>query len=294
MEPTQDVFTETVPADKMDGQMTFDEDHLHERSAEQMSQKPTEFPPEEDAAETPVANGAEIDALPVVVFCRSVLDRLEREPGLSPDTRQTMMTKALGDLFADQVLNDLVLGEIAQALHDADTEAYEIWSTNQFKRGLVLAITTSGISGRLASNIIALFRPQLIRELGIDSGVEMVMLDVALGALYDYAQAAMEVRRATRSGKSRSVKVAAQHARTMSSAQPMLKTFLTTIEKLRNKKQPRSLNIQAAGDVAIQVNEAGTSGTARAKDDAVVVAEMELPRGEVKAEVEPDRVLEAA
>lgn len=258
--------------------------------------KPTEAPHEGDTAETPVASGDGVDTMPIVIFCRSVLERLEREEELSPDVRQAMMAEALCDLLADQVLNDLVLGEIAQSLHDADTEAYEAWSNNQFKRGLVLAITTSGISGRLASNIIALFRPQLIRELGIDSGVEMVMLDTALGGLYDYGQATMEVRRVTRSGEPRSVKVAAQHGRTMASAQPMLKTFMTTIEKLRNKRQVRSLNIQAAGDVAIQVNEAGASESTRAKDDAIVVAEMELPRDGATPQAEPEleHVKEAA
>ncbi|MBC8875899.1 MAG: hypothetical protein H8E44_41265 [Planctomycetes bacterium] len=261
---------------------------------EPTSPKLTEPPPTEDAADPLGASDAEIEAMPVVVYCRSVLDRLEREPDLSADTRQTLVAQALGSLFAEQTLNDFILGEIAQALHEADTEAYEAWTNNRFKRGMILAITTLGISGRFASNIIALFRPQFIRELGIDSGVEMAMMDVALGGLYDYAQATMEVRRVTRSGEPRSVKLAAQHARTMASAQPMLKTFMTTLEKLRNKKQLRNnLNVQAAGDVAIQVNEAGASGSARAKDDDILVAKMP-PRYRGRPQVEPDRILEAA
>jgi hypothetical protein len=266
----------------------------HEPTNNVNNPKPTESPHEDDAAEPPVASGDGVDTMPVVVFCRSVLEHLEREPELSPDARQAMMAKALCDLLAEQTLNDLALGEIAQALHDVDTKAYEAWSNNQFKRGLVLSITTLGISGRFASNIIALFRPPLLRELDINSGVETVMLDTALGSLYDYAQATMEVRQITRSGKPRLLKVAAQHARTMASAQPMLKVFLATIEKLRSKKQVRSLNIQAAGDIAIQVNEAGASGATCAKDDAVLVAEMELPRDGIKPQAEPDREMEAA
>jgi hypothetical protein len=296
MELTENVFIDTAEANETAEPMLFDESHLNGRSAELMTPKATESPPKEAATETPVAGDAEIDTIPVVILCRSVLDRLEREPELSADARQTLVGKALGDLFAEQSLNDLVLGEIAQALYEADTKAYEAWTNNQFKRGLVLAITTLGISGRLASNILALFRPQYIRELGIDSGVEMTMLDIAIGALYDYSQATMEVRRVTRSGEPRPVKVAAQHARTMASAQPMLKTFLTTIEKLRSKKQVRNLNIQAAGDVAIQVNEAGTSGSAeatRAKDETVVVA-MEPPIVGATPQAAPEGLKEAA
>jgi hypothetical protein len=266
----------------------------HESTNKTNNPRSIESSPEDDTAETPAANGTDIDTMPIVIFSRSVLERLEREPKLSPDVRQAIMAGVLCDLLAEQVLNDLVLGEIAQSLHDADTEAYEAWSNNQFKRGLVLTITTSGISGRLAANIIAMFRPQFIRELGIDSGVEMTMLDVALGSLYDYGQAVMEVRRVARSGKPRLLKVAAQHGRTMASAQPLLKTFMTTIEKLRSKKQVRTLNIQAAGDIAVQLNEAGTSGATCAKDDAVVVAEMELPRDGIKPQAEPDREMEAA
>ncbi len=276
MDTTQAPFEDTEPTNKVN------------------NQKPTEPTPKDNTAGTPAPSGNDIDALPVVVFCRSVIERLEREPDLSPDKRKSLMAKALVDLLGEQTLNDLALGEIAQTLYDMDTEAYEAWSNNQFKRGLVLAITTSGFSGRLASNIIALFRPPLLRELGIDSGVETVMLDTALGSLYDHAQATMEVRRITRSGEPRSVKVAAQHARTMAAAQPMLKTFLTTIEKLRNKKQVRTLNIQAAGDIAVQVNEAGTSEATCAKDEAVLVAEMELPRDGIKPQEEPVSVLEAA
>ena len=297
MELTENVFIDTAEANETAEPMLFDESHLNGRSAELMTPKATESPPKEAATETPVAGDAEIDTIPVVILCRSVLDRLEREPELSADARQTLVGKALGDLFAEQSLNDLVLGEIAQALYEADTKAYEAWTNNQFKRGLVLAITTLGISGRLASNILALFRPQYIRELGIDSGVEMTMLDIAIGALYDYSQATMEVRRVTRSGEPRPVKVAAQHARTMASAQPMLKTFLTTIEKLRSKKQVRSLNIQAAGDVAIQVNEAGTSGSAgatRTKDETVLVAKMEPPIVGATPQAAPEGLKEAA
>lgn len=291
MEFTEDVLIDIEPADETDEWMPLDENQLDDSSVKPAAPEPTESPPEEATAESP-ANGADIDAMPVVVLCRSVLKRLEWEPELTSDARRSLMAKALGDLLAEQALHDLALGEIAQALHDVDTKAYEAWANNQFKRGLVLAITTLGISGRLASNIIALFRPQFIRELGIDSGVEMAMLDVAVGALYDYAQATMEVRRVTRSGEPRSVKLAAQHARTMASAQPMLKTFLTTIEKLRNKKQVRNLNIQAAGDVAIQVNEAGASEAARAKDENILVAEM--PPRDVTMQAESGRILEAA
>jgi hypothetical protein len=297
MELTENVFTDTAAVNETAEPMLFDESHLNGRSAELMTPKATESPPKEAATETPAASGGEIDAMPVTVFCRSLLERFEREPELSADARQTLMGKALGDLFAEQTLNDLALGEIAQALYEADTKAYEAWTDNQFKRGLVLAITTLGISGRLASNILALFRPQYIRELGVDSGVEMTMLDIAIGALYDYSQATMEVRRVTRSGEPRPVKVAAQHARTMASAQPMLKTFLTTIEKLRSKKQVRNLNIQAAGDVAIQVNEAGTSGSAeaiRAKDETVFVAKMEPPIVGAMRQPVPEGLKEAA
>ena len=292
MELTEDVLIDIELDDEPDKWMQFDEDQLDDISVEPAPPEPTESQPNEARAETP-ADGADIDAIPVVVLCRSVLERLEREPELTSDARQSLMAQALGDLLAEQTLNDLVLGEIAQALHNVDTKAYEAWSNNQFKRGLILAITTSGISGRLASNIIALFRPQLIRELGIDSGVEMTMLDVAIGSLYDYAQATMEVRRVTRSGEPRSVKLASQHARTMASAQPMLKTFLTTIEKLRNKKQTRKLNIQAVGDIDAQVNESETSEADRAKDDTVLVAKMP-PRAGAKPQAKSDRVLEAA
>jgi len=195
MEFTEDVLIDIEPADETDEWMPFDENQRHDCSVKPAAPEPTESPPNEATAEPPAADGADIDAMPVVVLCRSALERLKREPELTSDARRSLMAKALGDLLAEQTLNDLALGEIAQALHDVDTKAYEAWSNNQFKRGLVLAITTLGISGRLASNIIALFRPQFIRELGIDSGVGMAMLDVAVGALYDYAQATMEVRR---------------------------------------------------------------------------------------------------
>ncbi len=292
MELTDDALTDTTPDVETDEPMPFDDNYMHERNTEPRAPEPTESPPAEPAAESPETDVEAIDAEPVVILCRSVLKSLERGTDLAADARQSLMADALSGLLGEQTLNDIALGEIAQALHETDSEAYEAWTNNQFKRGLVLAITTSGISGRLASNILALFRPQFIREIGIDSGVEMTMLDIAIGSLYDYAQATMEVRRVTRSGEPRSVKIAAQHARTMASAQPMLKTFLTTVEKLRSKKQARNLSIQAAGDVAIQVNEAGAPEHARAKDDSVLVAEM--PLRDVTMHEEPVSILEAA
>jgi len=293
MELTRDVPTDIVSGEDTHDLPVLDDSHLHQDRAEQIPPKPTDPPPKDGTSEAPVTDGADIDALPIVVFCRSFLERLEKEPELPADERRALMAQALGDLLGDLVLNDLALGEVAQALYDADTEAYEAWSNNQFKRGLVLAVSTLGLSGRPASNIIALFRPQLLHELDIDSGVETVMLDTALGALCDHAAATAEVRRVTRSGEGRSLKVAAQHARIMSVAQPLLRVFHTTVERLRKKKQVRSLNIQAAGDVAVQVNEAGSPPATRAKDDIVLVAEMELPPAGAP-EAAPDPALEAA
>ena len=292
MELTENFRTGIIPDDNGDAPGPLDGGHVHGHGAERIA--PGRPSPPAGETRPPAPDGTDIDALPVVTYCRSLLFNLAEEAETPPDVRQAWMAKALGDLLGDEVLNDLALGEIAQSLHEADTESYEAWANNQFKRGLVLAISTLGLSGRIASNIIALFRPQLIRELGIGSGVETVMLDTALGSLYDYAQATMEIRRMTRSGEARPVKVAGQHARTMASAQPLLKTFLTTIEKLRTKRQPRSLNIQAAGDGAIQVNEAGASGAARAKDEPVLVAEMELPPVGSTPFAEAARPMEAA
>lgn len=296
MELTQNSHRDTTPDDNPYEPASLNDSNLRSRGTAQTPSKATGSSPSEVEAKPPATDGADIDAMPVVHFCRSFLDRLGQEPELPADERQSLMAKALGDLLGDMVLNDLALGEIAQSLYDADRESYEAWSNNQFKRGLVLAITTLGLSGRFASNIIAMCRPQLTHELEIDSGVETVMLDTALGSLYDYAVATAEVRRVTRSGEGRPLKVAAQHARIMSAAQPLLKTFQTTVDKLRKKNPIRSLNIQAAGGVAVQVNEAGPPRAARGKDEPILVAEMELPSADAGAPLEeaPEQTLEVA
>jgi len=303
-----DVLTDIVPSDGLQDLAPFDDTYLHQGAPEQPAPQTTDPPPENGSSKKPATDGSDIDAMPIVAFCRSFLQRLEQGPELPADERQVYMAKALGDLLGDMTINDLALGEIAQSLYDADRESYEVWADNQLGRGLVLAVATFGLSGRLAANIVALFRPKLLHELCIDNGAETVLLDTALGALCDHAAATAEIRRATRSGEARPLKIAAQHARILSAAQPLLKVFQTTIERLRKKKAIQTLNIQAAGGVAVQVNEVGEPRPPRAKDEAIVVAEMELPRAKNDAvvvaemelppayspEAEPDLALEVA
>jgi len=228
-----------------------------------------------------------------VDLCQTVLARLE-SPDTPTDEREALMSQALFALLGEMNFNGIAYGEFAETLYAADPEAYEKWANGQFRKGLVLEITAAAVRGRLAANIIALFRPKLLRELNIETGTDTVMLDTALSALLDHAKATAEVRWATYSGELRPPKLAALHARILSSALPLLKTFMATIDKLRGPKQKTTLNVKAAGDLAIQINEAGADKASRAEDDGVVVAEMELPRSGIEPEAQPASQVEAA
>lgn len=246
---------------------------------------------EQDTTDTPTDVQASPEA--TVTLCQQVLARLE-DADTATEEREALMTEALRALLGEMNFNGIAYGEFAEAMYLADPEAYEKWANNQFRKGLVLEITAAGVRGRLAANIIALFRPQLLRELNIETGTETVMLDSALSALLDHAKATAEVRVATYSGELRSPKLAALHARIMASAQPMQKTFLAILDKLRGPKQRATLNVKAAGDLAIQINEAGTSKESQAENDVVVVAEMECPAIGTEPEAEPVPQVEVA
>ena len=236
--------------------------------------------------DTDVPTDVQASPAATVDLCQQVLARL-KDPDTATDEREDLMAEALCTLLGESNFNGIAYGELAETMYTADPAAYEKWTDGQFKRGLVLAIATAGFPGPLVANIISLFRPQLLRELNIETGTDTVLLDTALGALHDYAQATTEVRRATSSGELRPLKVATLHARIMAAALPMQKTFLAILDKLRGPKQKATLNVKAAGDVAIQVNEAGTSKESQAENDMVVVAEMECPEIGVEAEAEP-------
>jgi hypothetical protein len=106
-------------------------------------------------------------------------------------------------------------------------------------------------------NMITIQRPHLIEELGLTRVSDIHMLDAALAAYREDLLAIREIQLSDALVEERHADLAARHAKTLATAEKLLKRYVETLALLtgRHEQQTRILHVHTQGDVAVQVNQ---------------------------------------
>ena len=213
------------------------------------TEKPPETPPTQDEFLTPA-----------YYLGRDAYRRL-REGGMTDLERSDLIYKVLDALLHDQKLPSLAFSEICRSLHFAAPAEYSGWLGALMRQGIQYTIESNPATARVVDNVLLLQRPQLIAELGIAQVTDVAMLDTALAEFRKYVLLTAEVEADHLDAAMHGPRTAWAHIKSVSSMQVSLKTYLNTLQFLRcqNRRTPRVLNVKAGGNVAVQLNEAGSA-----------------------------------
>ncbi len=207
-------------------------------------------PPE---ATTDSSGTTPIDANPTATFVREVAYKLvDEETELPKQQRWELVKEALDRLLGDTHLNDLAVGDCARQLHASASVEYSAWVNWQVDRGLILHVAAHPSPWRIALNLGMIIRPVFAEELGIATAHEKSLLDVAIGALVDYAGATAEVKVARMSGKLLSLKQVVLLNKISATAENHRKLFVTTLDKLRRRKPSPVLKVSGVAMLNVQ------------------------------------------
>ncbi|MBT3202569.1 MAG: hypothetical protein HN350_21935 [Phycisphaerales bacterium] len=155
---------------------------------------------------------------------------------MSAEERQAMMESCLMALLTEFSLHQEGTMALVDMLHDADSESYVKTVKPWVKRGLFVGTGGLDSTVRYAWNKVAIVRPCLIDDLGLQDTDDLVMLDSALAAYLQYLQLTAEVKRSNWGEYNRDLKRVAQLAQINSAAQSSLKIYLGIMKDLRFNK----------------------------------------------------------
>lgn len=197
------------------------------------------------------------DTYACIQTCRQVASKLlDSGSTLSKSERLDLINRAMSELLTDAHVPEIAYGEAARQLHAADPDAYAIHVRNLADKGVVLLAGIQPLPSRVTTNILLLLRPHLVQELGLTDMSDMLRLDAALAAYKCYLQLTTCIRGCNHADAKRTNSQILSHARTLAAADIQLKTYMNTLESLRNRRHtPRILQVKAGGDVAVQINE---------------------------------------
>jgi hypothetical protein len=193
---------------------------------------------------------------PLVLRCQEAFKSLA-DPAVSDDDKCSIMQECLGAILVEHQLETVICGSLCKALHEFAPEIYGLYVQDFARRGVQFQYSCAPMPARDLVNMITVQRPHLIEELGLTRVSDINMLDAGLAAHREYLLAIREIQLSDALVEERHADLAARHAKTLATAEKLLKRYLETLALLtgRHEQQTRILHVHTQGNVAVQVNQ---------------------------------------